>query len=235
MMRLLTSALVVALLCPVSLAWGQGVLGNPSFGGGEPYSGISVVSGWKCEANGPLTVRFFQYAEGDSIELEPVTDHLPLLYGNPRPDTRKVCGDVNNGFVLHWNWGHLSLDTTLEPFTAIVYDNGVEFDQHAFYVTSLAEEFVEMSDDSPPSYPLCDFPREGAAAIVVWNPRTQHLEIERTVSHSSYCPQEPPGRDYSVELASCERKLERCQNQRRDDAELQRYKELWESCREETP
>ncbi len=31
-------------------------LGNP--GNNQSYSGIGVISGWKCSANGPLTVRF---------------------------------------------------------------------------------------------------------------------------------------------------------------------------------
>ncbi len=36
------------------------VLENPS--GGNPYSGVGVVSGWKCDANGLLTVRFYDAA-----------------------------------------------------------------------------------------------------------------------------------------------------------------------------
>ncbi len=43
-------------------------LENPS--GGLFYSGIGVISGWKCEANGELTVRF----NGG----EPI----PLVYGS---------------------------------------------------------------------------------------------------------------------------------------------------------
>ena len=33
------------------------VLENPS--GGNFYSGVGVVSGWKCNADGQLTVRFY--------------------------------------------------------------------------------------------------------------------------------------------------------------------------------
>ena len=56
-------------------------------------SGIGVISGWKCDANGPLTVRF----NGDTP--------ISLVYGSERTDTRGVCGDTNNGFVTIWNWG----------------------------------------------------------------------------------------------------------------------------------
>ena len=57
------------------------VLGIP--GKGAKLSGIGVISGWKCEASGPLTVRF---NAGDPI---------PLPYGGERTDTAGVCGDTN--------------------------------------------------------------------------------------------------------------------------------------------
>ena len=59
------------------------------------HSGIGVISGWKCQANGPLTVRF----DGGPA--------LPLLHGSERTDTQGVCGDKNNGFVSIMNWGNL--------------------------------------------------------------------------------------------------------------------------------
>ena len=65
------------------------VLENP--GNGRLYSGIGVISGWKCEADGDLTVRF---NDGEST---------PLAYLNDRPDTQSVCGNTNNGFVAVWN------------------------------------------------------------------------------------------------------------------------------------
>ena len=70
----LSFALTIAVLAP-SLAHAAS-LENPS--GGLFYSGIGVISGWKCEANGELTVRF----NGD----EPI----PLVYGSERPDVLEV-------------------------------------------------------------------------------------------------------------------------------------------------
>ena len=66
-------------------------LENPS--GGLFYSGIGVISGWKCEANGELTVRF----NGG----EPI----PLIYGSERPDVRDAgaCPSADVGFVAIWN------------------------------------------------------------------------------------------------------------------------------------
>ena len=89
-------------------------------------SGIGVVSGWKCRANGRLTVRF----DGGST--------IPLVYGSERTDTRSVCRDTNNGFVAIWNWGNLDDGR----HTAVVYDNGVEFDRATFTVVTTGVEFL---------------------------------------------------------------------------------------------
>lgn len=59
----------------VTPSWGA-VLGNP--GNGGLYSGIGVISGWKCEADGDLTIVFND--DGN---------HIPLLYGTERTDVRK--------------------------------------------------------------------------------------------------------------------------------------------------
>ena len=63
------------------------VLGIPS--NGSFYSGVGVISGWKCQANGALTVRF---NDGDPV---------PLVYGTERPDVRAAgaCSHANVGFV----------------------------------------------------------------------------------------------------------------------------------------
>ena len=90
------------------------------------HSGIGVISGWKCQANGPLTVRF---NNGPAI---------PLAYENERRDTEGVCGDTNNGFVAIMNWNLLGDG----EHTAVVYDNGVEFDRTTFRVVTPGPEFL---------------------------------------------------------------------------------------------
>ena len=96
-------------------------------GNGAKLSGIGVISDWKCEASGPLTVRF---NDGDPI---------PLPYGGERSDTAGVCGDTNNGFSTVQNWAHLGDGT----HTAATYDNGVEFARSTFEVATTGEEFVK--------------------------------------------------------------------------------------------
>ena len=96
-------------------------------GPNSTQSGIQLISGWKCEATGPLTIRF----DGGNA--------IPLLYGSERGDTRSVCGDANNGFIAVINWGNLSA----EEHTAVVYDNGVEFDRATFTVVRTGVEFLQ--------------------------------------------------------------------------------------------
>ncbi|MCY4386969.1 MAG: hypothetical protein OXC18_07660 [Desulfurellaceae bacterium] len=98
-------------------------------GPASTQSGVGVISGWKCSANGRLTIRF----DGGNA--------IPLLYGSERGDTRKPkgpCDDANTGFVAIMNWGILSDGT----HTAVVYDNGVEFDRSTFTVVTTGVEFL---------------------------------------------------------------------------------------------
>ena len=138
------------------------VLENPS--GGLSYSGIGVVSGWKCDADGALTVRFFD------VDMLPLGGTIPLAYRNERADTAGVCGDTDNGFVSIWNWANLGDGT----FTAIVYDNGVEFGRSTFRVTTLGEEFVRGARGE---CTIDDFPSSGESARFAWNQATQGLVL----------------------------------------------------------
>ena len=102
----------------------KGILENP--GKDTTLSGVGVISGWKCEVDGELSIRF----NGD----EPI----PLVYGSERPDTASVCGDTDNGFVAIWNWGNLGDG----EYTAVVYDDGLEFDRSTFTVVTTGVEFL---------------------------------------------------------------------------------------------
>ena len=115
--------------CSFSLGFSLFVYGLTRWkfpGHGSIQSGIGVISGWKCRANGRITVRF---DGGRSI---------PLVYGSERTDTRGVCGDANNGFVAIWNWGALDDGT----YTVVAYDNGREFDRATFTVVTTGVEFL---------------------------------------------------------------------------------------------
>ena len=127
-------------------------------------SGIGVIHGWKCNANGELTIRF----DGGAP--------LPLAYGNDRADTASDCGDTNNGFVSIMNWGNLGDG----QHTAVVYDDGVEFDRSVFTVRRFRDAFV--TGVSTTVY-IEDFPSQGENAMFAWNQATQHLELAEAGSH----------------------------------------------------
>ena len=156
MFFLLRLAMLVILLVPALAP--AAVLDIPS--NGASYSGIGVITGWKCQTSGPLTIRF---NGGDPI---------PLAYGNERSDVRNdgACTHAAVGFVSIWNWANLGDGT----HTAVVYDNGVEFARSTFTVTTLGQEYVRgrASECTIP-----DFPAPGEEALFIWNTSTQHLEL----------------------------------------------------------
>lgn len=132
-------------------------------GDGDKLSGIGVISGWKCEAEGDITIRF---NDGDSI---------PATYGFPRDDTRTRCGDDdgNNGFYSFFNWALLDDG----QHTAVAYDNGKKFASSTFEVTTLGEEFVE---NAYARLRVPNFPSPGEEAWFEWNQATQHLELRES-------------------------------------------------------
>jgi hypothetical protein len=83
--RIATALMVLALsaVAPQAL-WAQATLENPASGSFQ--SGISFISGWKCQA-GSLTASI----DGGG--------QVPLAYGIPRTDTQSVCGDTNQFYI----------------------------------------------------------------------------------------------------------------------------------------
>ena len=150
----MTASLVLLLSPAWALASTLEIPGN-----GATVSGIGVISGWKCEAEGDITVRFDD--EGD---------HIPTLYEFPRGDTSGSCGDANNGFVTYFNWAILSEG----EHTAVAYDDEVEFARSTFSVATLGEEFVVGAAGE---CTIPNFPSTGESATFAWNQSTQHLEL----------------------------------------------------------
>ena len=72
MSALLVLCLGLVLLAP-TLTHAQSALDIP--GNGDTLSGIGVISGWKCEAQGNITIRL------------DAGDPIPATYGFPRGDT----------------------------------------------------------------------------------------------------------------------------------------------------
>jgi hypothetical protein len=136
----------------------------------SPYSGLGVISGWKCEASGPLTAHIYNE---DMMLAWP--DPIPLVYGTERRDVRAngSClenGHDNVGFVAIWNWGNLKRDGT---YTVVVQEDAVELARSTVMVTILGPE-EEPQVSTQVSVP--DFPTPGETTTFQWNEATQHLE-----------------------------------------------------------
>ena len=130
---------------------------------GDTLSGIGIIHGWKCTAEGEITVAF----NGGTP--------IPATYGSPRSDTRAACGDEGNtGFYTYWNWAILGDG----KHTAVAYDNGVAFARRTFMVTTAGEEFVIGAQAQ---VPVPDFPHLGETTWFAWNQSTQHLEMARVL------------------------------------------------------
>ena len=200
---------VVVLLLIVGL-WTSGLpaeaarLENP--GDGQVYSGIGIISGWKYDADGPLTIRF----NGGPP--------APLVYGSEHTDTRSVCSDANNGFVALWNWAALGEGLHI----ARVYDNGVAFAETTFQVGTPGVEFWDGVECRPANPDVCtqytfshtmtssqfgvdgEFGYDGEwwaspgtgfdtwNTYFKWNANTQHFEAFGRRRYQPYEPPEPP-------------------------------------------
>ena len=123
---------------------------------GSFQSGISVISGWVCEA--------------ETVEIEINGQIWRAGHGTERADTVEVCGDTNNGFGLLFNWNLLGDGT----HTIRALADGVEFGRATFTVTTLGEEFVR---DVMGETDALDFPTQGKGARLVWEQSLQNFML----------------------------------------------------------
>ena len=135
---------------------------------GTKLSGVGVIHGWKCDAEGDIVVEF----NDGAFIAEGIPNPVPMLYGSERPDVREVgaCPDSDVGFVAIWNWGNLGDGI----HTAKAYDNGVLFAESKFTVTTTGMRFLTGASGT---CRLSDFPGPGETTTFEWNQSTQHLEM----------------------------------------------------------
>ena len=130
------------------------VLENPSLGSSQ--SGIGIISGWVCEAG--------------EIVIELAGTPVQAAYGTPREDTRRVCGDANNGFGLLVNWNNLGPGDHVVRALA----DGVEFARTTVRVTAFGVEFLEGVRRT---LVVPDFPHPGEATTLRWEESLQNFVI----------------------------------------------------------
>jgi len=155
-----------------------GYLGNPAPASFQ--SGIGVISGWVCEAEG-VEVRLTS-ADG-------TVHHLAAAYGTERldterlPDGAELCGDTDNGFGLLVNWNEFGAGT--HEVVALIDGvrigrratvDGIELGRATVTVTTLdeTEPFVRGLAGA---CVVEDFPSPGETVAVVWQEGQQNFVI----------------------------------------------------------
>ena len=146
-----------------------GSLENP--GPASFQSGLGVLSGWVCEAEG-VTIEIEQ-EDGTVAELE-------AAYGTARADTEEVCGDTDTGFGLLFNWNLLGDGThevvALVDGVAVGLSSvdGIELGRATVTVTTLGEEFRRGLTGV---FVVADFPRPGEQVHLVWQEAQQNFVL----------------------------------------------------------
>ena len=125
---------------------------------GSFQSGLSVLSGWVCEA--------------DSVVFEIEDDPLgtfPAAAGTVRPDTESECdGQTDTGFGLLYNWNRLG--DGMHTVRLVV--DGVVVDTRTVTVTTLGEEFRRGLAHTAE---VTDFPSPGEVVTVEWQEAQQNF------------------------------------------------------------
>ncbi len=143
------------------------ILENPQPGSFQ--SGVGVISGWVCDA------------ERIDIVFNPGTakeETWRAGYKTTREDTEYteegevLCGDIDNGFGLLFNWNRLGDG----QHTVSARADGVEFGTATFTVTTLGEDFKR---DVGKHARLQNFPEAGTDLIVAWQESLQNFTIAR--------------------------------------------------------
>ena len=146
-----------------------GYLENPS--DGSPVSGIGVISGWVCDAEGVSVTVADELPDGRGGTYFDGRIYEDAAYGTRRKDTKEICGDTNNGFGLLINWNLMPAG----EYTVLVYVDGKELGRAVITVTRLGTEFLRGA--SQKKYVLEDFPEEGSSVTVEWQQSLQNFVI----------------------------------------------------------
>ena len=155
LLALVPLAFLFLLSVSVRPVWARAMLENPQPNSAQ--SGISVISGWACDAN-RIEIIFNE------------TDTQQAGYGTRRTDTQGVCGDTDNGFGLLFNWNKLGNGT----HTVRALADGVEFGSATVTVTTFGEEMLRGVSEA---VTVSGFPTTGSNIVLRWQESQQNFVI----------------------------------------------------------
>jgi hypothetical protein len=152
------------------------VPGNTSF-----QSGISVMSGWACEA------------ESVTIEIDGGAQVVATAYGTERADTEEICGHSATGFGVLWNYNLLGPG----QHVAVAKVDGVVLGSSTFWVTEIDGDNDEGNDrdflrDLSGTFPIDGFPSAEQTTDVSWSTATQNFVVSDVRSSDTPGPTPTP-------------------------------------------
>ena len=152
------------------------VPGNTSF-----QSGISVMSGWACEA------------ESVTIEIDGGAQVVATAYGTERADTEEICGHSATGFGVLWNYNLLGPG----QHVAVAKVDGVVLGSSTFWVTEIDGDNDEGNDrdflrDLSGTFPIDSFPSAEQTTDVSWSTATQNFVVSDVRSSDNPGPTPTP-------------------------------------------
>jgi hypothetical protein len=151
---------VVLITAYLASAAAAATLEVPANGGDA--SGIGYFSGWKCPPNDDITLVL----DGGAP--------IPVPSRGRRLDTAGTCGnDGRNGFISQYNFSLLGDGL----HTASVRQNGVQFAQATFNVTTFGTTFLGGASGT---YVLAGFPQAGQTTTIEWVQGAQNFVIVDT-------------------------------------------------------
>ena len=143
-----------------------GFLENPR--DGSSHSGVSVVSGWVCEAE---TVEIQIWSpDGGWVDRELAAYGTSRVDTEYHPDGTVLCGDTDNGFGLLFNWNNRAEG---EHIVDVLVD-GELLDRATVYLTNFGTDFLRGKRGR---YVLENFPDPGQSVVVEWEEALQNFVI----------------------------------------------------------
>lgn len=131
---------------------------------GSFESGIGLIRGWVCNAN--------------KVEIQiDGGERWLTAYGTTRRDTNQVCGDINNGFGLVYNWNQVG--NGMHNLRA--YADNIEFANVYFQVTTLGKDYLQLNVGGD----ISNFPYTGDITTIQWSNPHQNFVISNFQDNSS--------------------------------------------------
>ena len=171
-------------LFPQSLR-AQAVFENPQPGSFQ--SGMGVISGWVCDAE---RIDIVFYSSFTGVDMYGYSQDSPVAYyqaayGTNREDTKKVCGDIDNGFGLLFNWNRLGPGT----YTVLALADWGVFGIATVTVTTLGKEVLEGASGE---FVVEGFPADGSDVTLRWQQSLQNFVIQGGMGSSGGTSGVPP-------------------------------------------